>query len=189
MRKRILLLVVVLLGISLGDRAWAIALRIDYAGSVDSILPSEGVDPDTALGGSIQLGTHFSGSFTLQTDASPTGTTADTGYYGFDTPPWTFASEIGSFATEAYLSDQIVLYLGDGSDIHPSHVQIDAGTGIADIGFQPRSVSVFLGGAGQFDPVSSTDLSDVPWDLAAYSGAFVSWEFSDILFNEVFVHA
>ena len=54
--------------------------------------------------------------------------------------------------------------------------------------FQPRSVSVLLRGAGQFDPVSSTDLSDVPWDLAAYSGAFVSWEFQDILQNEVFVH-
>ena len=143
--------------------ASANAVRVDFAGFVDSIFADGIADPNAFLDESIHVGTRFSGYFTLDVDAAPCCVGPTTAIYGFERPDWTMHTQLGDLVFDTIDKHTVQLLFGDGID--PSAVVI-----------QGNRVRVGLGSFSADDPISSTELSLVPWTLSAYATGRFTWD-------------
>jgi hypothetical protein len=161
------------------------AVRVDFGGSVTSIIGSNDVaDPVARLGGSIHEGDRFSGYFTFDDSAPSFSTAPDEVTYAFLTPAWTLNSHVGDLTT--------VPASWEGYDIGGVGYTITVSDGVMSgvfvAGFfqldspgpiGPGDVAAFQ--LNLYGPLSSTSLSDVSFAPDAFTDVHGSWtiDFAD----------
>jgi hypothetical protein len=169
-----------------GHSAWATPLRLDFSGHVDGYTAIDVYEPEAVLGGSIHVGTLFSGYVTFDDAATPT-TLSDCcdpyWRYSFASPPWVLHAELGGYLADPYPApgsttatiDAVVSKATQSN----SHVQIGAYTVPVATpgGFSLSNFGIALYRAFDAPPLASQALSDVPWDLADYADALAVWDF------------
>ncbi len=181
-------------------------VRVSFAGHVSGFRETSDVsDPAAAIGGSIQVGTPFSGYFSFDDAAPPNRlspgdpnegfpTEAD---YRFRATDWAYHTEVGAFVTD--VSPDIPFPPGLGpplpggyniglndwelSQFRPDEVIVGAQVGELPAPGGPivGPVYVYLGltGGALDEPLHSPSLSSVPWSLSAFSdpNPQVVWRF------------
>ena len=104
---------------SLASASTAAPVRVEFSGTVSSITGSSDIeDPEAAIGGSIHVGTRFTGYFTFDDAAVPQSFYPEVpdqrppshSVYQLPWPSWGFHTEIGDFATDANSPDPSDLY-------------------------------------------------------------------------------
>ena len=203
------------------DAARAAPVRVDFAGSVQGISgqhrddPNSGVstpispaEAEAALGGSIHVGTRFSGWLMYDDSALPHDGNAEGGPFPYPLPAWNqywFPSpyfpgpgigwpaavhgEIGSFIAEGSV-DTGAAFIAEVWDneldldgASPSRIYL--GANVLDgpqVGGGPIvlwGIELDAFGAGPGAPLHGTSLVSLPWDLESFPSTSAGWLFSD----------
>ena len=184
--------------------ARAALVRVDFSGSVDTIegqlyppgTPIPTAEAEALLGGSIHVGTRFSGFF-LYDDS----TVASDGYpEGGGVPPfaaWALYFPGPGLGPTAGSHGEIGSYVGDGPgagsiDVNdnelllvgadPSRLFVTSAfvAGSSPAGGIPLlDFWVYAAGAGPGSPLHGTSLVGIPWDLESFPSTSVVWHFRD----------
>ena len=188
---------------ALASASTAAPVRVEFSGTGSRITGSSDIeDPEAAIGGSIHVGTRFTGYFTFDDAAVPQSfypevpyATPEYSVYQLPWPSWAFHTEIGDFATDANSPDPSDTYKPLGgytlgvddfeataSPQFESDVQVLARVDNLPSATDPRSlvlwtVSVALLGGAPGEPVHSTSLAGIPWNLTAFPTTFAFWSF------------
>lgn len=184
------------------------SVRVDFAGSVQSIsgrvrddpnsaheAPISSLDAETALGGSIHVGTPFSAYFVYDdsdtpSDGYPEGPTLDPNYpptqsWALYFLPAAAHGEIGGFLADSPTSGAAAdvydneLYL-DGA--LPSYVDMAVGVAAPSSDSSTlvlRQIWLQATGGSPGSPVHGTSLAGVPWDLENFPLTSAHWKFTD----------
>ena len=206
MRVAILLWWGALLALSTAP-AFAAPVRVEFSGVVEAIdgrleaWPNGAVSPDDAealLGGSIRVGTRFSGFFLYDDAALTSDSDRETEIVGGPaTREWSLYflpnddlhnqagqmhGEIGDYAGTG---DWLTFDVWDNEDFlegaAPSEVFVTGGVdppAVGDVVLQ--QIWIYVCGAAPGAPLHGASLSDsIPWTLAGFPQASASWLFSD----------
>ena len=206
---RITVLAVMLLAASSGA-GLAEPIRVDFSGHVTAVLATgpDISDPVAAIGGSVQVGTLFSGFFTFDDGAAPSNINDEVidpedplpaqWTYEFSSTQFAYHTQLGAFSTDPMAGSSFGVELDDWEQATPP--DSDEVRVTAQLAPYPPSpgplvgpvyVFLILKGGSPGEPLHSTALSSVPWSLAAFPDQStydaISWQFFDGGGNIVYV--
>ncbi len=177
--------------------AQAVTVRVDFSGTVDSVLGSGSMeDPIGSIGGSIEPGTPFSAYLVFDDAVPPIREEPGHASYAFAPSEAEFHSEVGDFVFDATYIDPdapefgifsitLIDYEVIWSQVYWQAWVIDRPTG-PDLA--PDLFGVELAGDSSGEPLASSALSDVPWILESFPVAEMYWNFSNGSIETVYVN-
>ena len=182
-----------------GDSAFAAAIRVDFAGAVTSVTGTV-ADPEAALGGSIQVGTRFSGHFTFDDSTAPFYHAAETAFtrevssYTIPLPEWDFHAELAGFSLdEGSTAAGFGVQTADSELYSPQLYASSVVVFPVDLASDPvngwvlSDMHVGLIGSAPGLPLHGTALAGIPWNLTELPDATSEWDFSDGGLEQVIV--
>jgi hypothetical protein len=177
--------------------AFAARVRVDFGGTVVEVSGTSSgsvvADPEGAIGGSIHVGTPFSGYMIFDDSAPPEDVypgddlTPPFTNYGFAWPESALHTELGGYVTEAshanldFPTGGFILGLVE-YQAYPSEISVYAP--LAEPPASPAELalvqlSLHLDGPAPGLPLSSGALREVPWNLESFPNGRLDWMWVD----------
>lgn len=165
--------------------ALAMSVAVSFSGSVSEVFAYDyatGGLPAlaTEIGGSVAVGTRFSGRFGFDDAAPPYSANATEATYRMRDPAWTFQTLLGDYASVTDATSGFDLgvydggYFGYGISVFGVSRAL-SGPGASSLDYLLADLALR---SNSPDLLTSTALDAVPWELAAYSqGGRMVWTF------------